>query len=259
MAEIRVEPKRRSLAWLWTLLALALVALVAWYLMNGGVRTVDDDDATTTPRRPARRRRCRRPRRRSPEEARMARSDNTRGLRDEANVGPDPRSARELKRLSDMRYEVTDGDPDIRGWAVWASTGRELGVVDDLLVDVEAGEVVMVDVDLKRDDRHAYARCARRGSTTPRAASCSTRAPWRGRSATSRSRAAARAARSPTTTSTASTTATPAPGATAARSATTTGASATATTSCASAGRGAPARAGSRAGSPPARPPARRG
>ncbi|HZF66710.1 MAG TPA: hypothetical protein VEZ47_01595 [Gemmatirosa sp.] len=48
MAEIRVEPKRRSLAWLWTLLALALVALVAWYLMNGGVRTVDDDNTTTT-------------------------------------------------------------------------------------------------------------------------------------------------------------------------------------------------------------------
>ncbi|HZF66711.1 MAG TPA: PRC-barrel domain-containing protein, partial [Gemmatirosa sp.] len=87
----------------------------------------------------------------------MARPDNTRGLRDEANVGPDPRAARELKRLSDLRYDVSDGDPDVRGWAVWASTGRELGVVDDLLVDVEAGEVVMVDVDLKRDDRHAYA------------------------------------------------------------------------------------------------------
>jgi hypothetical protein len=48
MAEIRVEPKRRSLAWLWALLALALVAAVAWYLMAGGVRRVDDDDATTT-------------------------------------------------------------------------------------------------------------------------------------------------------------------------------------------------------------------
>ena len=50
MAEIRVEPKRRSLAWLWILLALAAIAAVAWYLMNGGVRTVDDDApaATTT-------------------------------------------------------------------------------------------------------------------------------------------------------------------------------------------------------------------
>ena len=48
MAEIRVEPKRRSLAWLWALLALAIVAAVAWYLMNGGVRTLDDDGPATT-------------------------------------------------------------------------------------------------------------------------------------------------------------------------------------------------------------------
>lgn len=34
MAEIRVEPKPRSLAWLWILLALAIGAFVAWYLMN---------------------------------------------------------------------------------------------------------------------------------------------------------------------------------------------------------------------------------
>src|SRR6185503_8518013 len=40
---------------------------------------------------------------------------------------------------------------------VYASTGREVGVVDDLLVDVEAREVVMLDVDLKRDDRHTLA------------------------------------------------------------------------------------------------------
>lgn len=51
MAEIRVEPKRRSLAWLWVLLALAVVALVAWYLLNGGVTTVNGADtgpATTS-------------------------------------------------------------------------------------------------------------------------------------------------------------------------------------------------------------------
>ena len=33
MAEIRVEPKRRSLAWLWILLLLAVAAGVAWYFM----------------------------------------------------------------------------------------------------------------------------------------------------------------------------------------------------------------------------------
>lgn len=49
MAEIRVEPQRRSLAWLWVLLALAVVAAVAWYLMTGGVRRVDDAPATTAP------------------------------------------------------------------------------------------------------------------------------------------------------------------------------------------------------------------
>ena len=33
MAEIRVEPKRRSLAWLWVLLLLIVAAAVAWYFM----------------------------------------------------------------------------------------------------------------------------------------------------------------------------------------------------------------------------------
>ena len=33
MAEIRVEPKRGSLAWLWILLLLAIAAGVAWYFM----------------------------------------------------------------------------------------------------------------------------------------------------------------------------------------------------------------------------------
>ena len=39
MAEIRVEQKRRGLAWLWILLVLALVAAGVWYFYfnNGGV------------------------------------------------------------------------------------------------------------------------------------------------------------------------------------------------------------------------------
>lgn len=87
----------------------------------------------------------------------MARTEKPRGLRDEANVGPDPRRARELRPLKDLKWKVADGEPDIRGWAVYASTGRELGIVDELLVDAEAGEVVMLDIDLKRDDRHTLA------------------------------------------------------------------------------------------------------
>ncbi len=53
MAEIRVEPKRRSLAWLWVLLALALVAAVAWYLSNDGVNQVDVQTAPTSSAAPA--------------------------------------------------------------------------------------------------------------------------------------------------------------------------------------------------------------
>jgi hypothetical protein len=36
MAEIRVEPKRRSMAWLWLLILVAVAAAVAWYFMNNG-------------------------------------------------------------------------------------------------------------------------------------------------------------------------------------------------------------------------------
>ena len=82
----------------------------------------------------------------------------SRGMRDEAGVGPNPREARRLIAMKDLHnYKVVDGEPDIRGWNVFTATGRELGDVEDLLVDTELGEVVMVDVDLKRDDRHTLA------------------------------------------------------------------------------------------------------
>jgi hypothetical protein len=47
MAEIRVEPKRRSLAWVWVLLALAVAAAVFWYLNNDGVNQVETTPATS--------------------------------------------------------------------------------------------------------------------------------------------------------------------------------------------------------------------
>ncbi len=87
----------------------------------------------------------------------MANNPIPRGLRDEATVGPDPRRPRDLRRLSELRYEVADGEPDIRGWTAYASTGREVGTVADLLVDPEAGEVVMLDIDLRRGDQHTLA------------------------------------------------------------------------------------------------------
>ena len=46
MAEIRVEEKRRSLAWLWALLAVLLIGLVVWYLNNDGVNQVETVPAT---------------------------------------------------------------------------------------------------------------------------------------------------------------------------------------------------------------------
>jgi hypothetical protein len=81
-----------------------------------------------------------------------------RGMRDEAGVGPNPEDAGRLIRMKDLKhFKIVDGEPDIRGWNVFTATGRELGEVDELLVDTELEEVVMVDVDLKRDDRHTLA------------------------------------------------------------------------------------------------------
>lgn len=85
-------------------------------------------------------------------------SKSSRGMRDEAGVGPNPREARRLIPMKDLdNYKVVDGEPDIRGWHVFTATGRELGDIDDLLVDTDLGEVVMFDIDLKRDDRHTLA------------------------------------------------------------------------------------------------------
>ena len=41
MAEIRVEPKRRNLTWLWVLLAVLVIAALVWYFLLGGARTAD--------------------------------------------------------------------------------------------------------------------------------------------------------------------------------------------------------------------------
>lgn len=88
----------------------------------------------------------------------MAKSADSRGLRDEMNVGPDPRSAHRLVPLGELgKFKVADGEPDIRGWAAYTSTGREIGRVSELLVDTDANEVVMLDIDLRRDDRHTLA------------------------------------------------------------------------------------------------------
>ncbi len=75
---------------------------------------------------------------------------------DEAGVGPYARDASRLSRLSELDdWGIAEDEPDIRGWEVRTVSGRELGEVKDLLVDVEAGEVVMLDVEIRGGDRRA--------------------------------------------------------------------------------------------------------
>lgn len=51
-----------------------------------------------------------------------------------------------LDELSD--FEVAEGNPDVRGWEVYASDGQKIGAVDQLLVDTDALKVRYLDVDL---------------------------------------------------------------------------------------------------------------
>lgn len=77
--------------------------------------------------------------------------------RDKAGVGPDPsRTRRRLVSMDDLdNYRLADGEPDIRGWQVCTLNGRELGSVEDLLVDPERGEVVMLEMEVEGDGVHA--------------------------------------------------------------------------------------------------------
>ena len=57
-----------------------------------------------------------------------------------------------LKPLSRLHaYEIVEGDPDVRGWAVVGADGKQVGEVSDLLVDTEAGKVRYLDVAVDTD------------------------------------------------------------------------------------------------------------
>lgn len=84
--------------------------------------------------------------------------ERARAGRDVAGVGPDPREVRHLMPLGELRnVRVSSGEPDIRGWHVYSSAGRDLGKVDDLLIDTTRGEVAMLDIGLAESDRHTLA------------------------------------------------------------------------------------------------------
>jgi hypothetical protein len=82
---------------------------------------------------------------------------NDRETRDAAGVGPYAGEREKLTALSSLdSWTVSEGEPDIRGWEVRTVNNRQLGTVEDLLIDAQAGEVVMIDVDLPGSDRHTF-------------------------------------------------------------------------------------------------------
>lgn len=55
-------------------------------------------------------------------------------------------SAAELVRLSQIEYEADPAQPDLLGWPVVDSQGDQIGVLDDMLVDTETGEIPFASV-----------------------------------------------------------------------------------------------------------------
>ena len=83
--------------------------------------------------------------------------DKERDRRDAAGVGPYPQERDRLVPLSSLgNWQISRGEPDIRGWEIRTVSGRQLGVVRDLLIDREAGEAVLLEVDLPGTARNAF-------------------------------------------------------------------------------------------------------
>ncbi len=76
--------------------------------------------------------------------------------RDAAGVGPYAREREGLVPLSKSNWDISKGNVDVRGWDVRTIGGRQLGTVRDLLIDKEASEVVMLDVDVPGEDRNVF-------------------------------------------------------------------------------------------------------
>jgi sporulation protein YlmC with PRC-barrel domain len=58
---------------------------------------------------------------------------------------------RRLQELGRSDFEIVDGQPDIRGWDVKTADGKEIGEVDELILDAQARKVRYMIVDLDDD------------------------------------------------------------------------------------------------------------
>ncbi|WP_423148431.1 PRC-barrel domain-containing protein [Rubrolithibacter danxiaensis] len=63
-----------------------------------------------------------------------------------------------LKELSGSNFEITEGEPDIRGWTAKNGRGKIIGKVKDLLFDTESGKVRYIILDLKENELHLESR-----------------------------------------------------------------------------------------------------
>lgn len=65
--------------------------------------------------------------------------------KERSNESREPR----LHKLNELEdYEIADHDPDVRGWNVVDGRGREIGEVDELIVDLDAMKVRYIDMKL---------------------------------------------------------------------------------------------------------------
>lgn len=87
----------------------------------------------------------------------MKRRDDERAAKDAGGIGP---YAGDLSKLVPLReldgWTVRQGEPDIHGWEIRTVSGRQLGRVHELLVDPDAAEVVVLDVDFPGTNHRSY-------------------------------------------------------------------------------------------------------
>ena len=60
----------------------------------------------------------------------------------------DSNNASRLKELGDSDYEIVDGEPNIKGWDVKDTSGKQIGDVHDLIFNSDTNKVVYLIVDL---------------------------------------------------------------------------------------------------------------